>query len=64
MDGLMAEMDATMNSTRKILKKNARLSVHDLKLRDTWVMDNEPKDSSNSTWMVKKTPNEYFAVAC
>ncbi len=49
----------TMNSAllQKILKKNVRSSVCDLKLKSTWVMqqDNDPKHTSESTseWLKK-----------
>ncbi|KAK1791365.1 hypothetical protein P4O66_013381, partial [Electrophorus voltai] len=48
-----------MNSAvyQKILKENVRLSVHDLKLKRTWVLqqDNDPKHTSKSTseWLKK-----------
>ncbi len=57
--GLLAIIDGTMNSAlyQKILKENVRLSVCDLKLKHTWVMqqDNDPKLISKSTseWLKK-----------
>ncbi len=57
--GLLAIIDGTMNSAlyQKILKENVRLSVCDLKLKHTWVMqqDNDPKLISKSTseWLQK-----------
>ncbi len=48
-----------MNSAlyQKILKENVRPSVYDLKLKRTWVMqqDNDPKHTSKSTseWLKK-----------
>ncbi len=55
----LAIIDRTMNSAlyQKILKENVRLSVCDLKLKHTWVMqqDNDPKHTSKSTseWLKK-----------
>ncbi len=52
-------IDGTMNSAiyQKILKENVRPSVCDLKLKHTWVMqqDNDPKHISKSTseWLKK-----------
>ncbi len=52
-------IDGTMNSAlyQKILKENVRTSVCDLKLKHTWVMqqDNDPKHTSKSTseWLKK-----------
>ncbi len=57
--GRLAIIDGTMNSAlyQKILKENVRPSVYDLKLRHTWVMqqDNDPKHTSKSTseWLKK-----------
>ncbi len=57
--GWLAIIDGTMNSAlyQKILKENVRLSVCDLKLKRTWVMqqDNDPKHTSKSTseWLKK-----------
>ncbi len=57
--GRLAIIDGTMNSAlyQKILKENLRLSVCDLKLEHTWVMqqDNDPKHTSKSTseWLKK-----------
>ncbi len=49
----LAIIDGTMNSAlyQKILKKNVRPSVCDLKLKHTWVLqqDIEPKRTSKST---------------
>ncbi|KAF7645946.1 hypothetical protein LDENG_00195770 [Lucifuga dentata] len=51
--GRLAVIDGTMNSAlyQKILKENVRPSVRDLKLKRTWVMqqDNDPKHTSKST---------------
>ncbi len=51
--GWLAIIDGTMNSAlyQKILKENVRPSVCDLKLKHTWVMqqDNDPKHTSKST---------------
>ncbi len=48
--GGLAIIDGTMNSAlyKKILKENVRLSVCDLKLKRTWVMqqDTDPKHTS------------------
>ncbi len=58
--GWLAIIDGTMNSAfyQKILKENVRPSVCDLKLKRTWVMqqDNDPKHTSKSTseWLKKK----------
>ncbi len=57
--GRLAIIDGTMNSAlyQKILKENVRPSVCDLKLKRTWVMqqDNDPKHTSKSTseWLKK-----------
>uniref|UniRef100_A0A9J8AH52 Transposase Tc1-like domain-containing protein n=1 Tax=Cyprinus carpio carpio TaxID=630221 RepID=A0A9J8AH52_CYPCA len=57
--GRLVISDGTMNSAlyQKILKKNVRLSVCDLKLKRTWVMeqDNDPKHTSKSIseWLKK-----------
>ncbi len=57
--GRLAIIDGTMNSAlyQKILKENVRLSVCDLKLKRTWVMqqDNDLKHTSKSTseWLKK-----------
>ncbi|KAK3555833.1 hypothetical protein QTP86_029038 [Hemibagrus guttatus] len=57
--GRLAVINGTMNSAvyQKILKKNVRLSVCDLRLKRTWVLqqDNDPKHSSKSTseWLKK-----------
>ncbi len=57
--GRLAIIDGTMNSVlyQKILKENVRPSVCDLKLKRTWVMqqDNDPKHTSKSTseWLKK-----------
>ncbi len=57
--GRLAIIDETMNSVLypKILKENVRPSVCDLKLKRTWVMqqDNDPKHTSKSTseWLKK-----------
>ena len=66
----LAVTDGTMNSPlyQKILKKNVQLSVHDLKFKCTWVMeqDNNLKDTSKSIfkWLKnKKKENEGFGVA-
>lgn len=51
--GRLAVIDGTMNSAlyQKILKENVRPSVRDLKLKRTWVLqqDNDPKHTSKST---------------
>ncbi len=51
--GRIAIIDGTMNSAlyQKILKENVRPSVCDLKLKRTWVMqqDNDQKHTSKST---------------
>ena len=50
--GRLAIIDGTMNSLyQKILKENIRPSVRDLKLKRSWVMqqDNDPKHTSKST---------------
>ena len=58
--GRLAIIDGTMNSAlyQKILKDNVWPSVCDLKLKRTWVMqqDNDPKHTSMSTseWLEKK----------
>ncbi len=52
-------INVTMNSAvyQKILKDNVRPSVRDLKLKRTWVLqqDNDPKHTSKSTseWLKK-----------
>ena len=52
-------INGTMNSAvyQKILKENFRPSVCDLKLKQTWVLqqDNDPKHTSKSTseWLKK-----------
>ncbi len=57
--GRFAIIDGTMNSAlyQKILKENVWLSVCDLKLKRTWVMqqDNDPKHTSKATseWLKK-----------
>ncbi len=57
--GQLAIIDGTMNSVlyQKILKENVWPSVCDLKLKRTWVMqqDNDPKHTSKSTseWLKK-----------
>ncbi|KAK3548201.1 hypothetical protein QTP70_005167 [Hemibagrus guttatus] len=57
--GRLAVINETMNSAvyQKILKENVRLSVCDLKLKRTWVLqqDNDPKHTSKSTseWLKK-----------
>ncbi len=57
--GWLAIIDGTMNSALylKILKENVQPSVCDLKLKHTWVMqqDNDPKHTSKSTseWLKK-----------
>ncbi len=57
--GRLAIIDGIMNSAlyHKILKENVRPSVCDLKLKHTWVMqqDNDPKHTSKSTseWLKK-----------
>ena len=62
--GRLAVMDGTMNAAlfQKILKENVRPSVHDLKLKWTWVVrqDNDPKHTSMSTseWLKKKWPSQ------
>ncbi len=51
--GRLAITDGTVNSAlyQKILKENVQPSVCDLKLKRTWVMqqDNDPKHTSKST---------------
>ncbi|KAI3376068.1 hypothetical protein L3Q82_016607 [Scortum barcoo] len=51
--GRLAVINGTMNSAvyQKILKENVRPSVRDLKLKRTWVLqqDNDPKHTSKST---------------
>ncbi|KAK3549476.1 hypothetical protein QTP86_001477 [Hemibagrus guttatus] len=51
--GRLAVISGTMNSAdyQKILKENVRPSVCDLKLKRTWVLqqDNDPKHTSKST---------------
>ncbi|KAG2456946.1 TCB1 transposase, partial [Polypterus senegalus] len=57
--GRLAVIDGTMNSTvyQKILKENVRPSVHQFKLKRSWVLqqDNDPKPTSKSTseWLMK-----------
>ncbi|KAK3506739.1 hypothetical protein QTP70_021775 [Hemibagrus guttatus] len=57
--GRLAVINGTMNSAvyQKVLKENVRPSVCDLKLKRTWVLqqDNDPKHSSKSTseWLKK-----------
>ncbi|KAK3509481.1 hypothetical protein QTP70_035136 [Hemibagrus guttatus] len=57
--GRLAVINGSMNSAvyQKILKENARPSVCDLKLKRTWVLqqDNDPKHTSKSTseWLKK-----------
>uniref|UniRef100_A0A8C4SI19 Tc1-like transposase DDE domain-containing protein n=1 Tax=Erpetoichthys calabaricus TaxID=27687 RepID=A0A8C4SI19_ERPCA len=57
--GRLAVIDGTMNSTvyQKILKENVRPSVCQLKLKRSWVLqqDNDPKHTSKSTseWLKK-----------
>ncbi|KAK3514798.1 hypothetical protein QTP70_032196, partial [Hemibagrus guttatus] len=57
--GRFAVINGTMNSAvyQKILKENVRPSVCDLKLKRTWVLqqDNDPKHTSKSTseWLKK-----------
>ncbi|KAK3537399.1 hypothetical protein QTP70_008851 [Hemibagrus guttatus] len=57
--GRLAVINGTMNSAvyQKILKDNVRPSVCDLKLKRTWVLqqDNDPKHTSKSTseWLKK-----------
>ncbi len=57
--GWLAIIHGTMNSAlyQKILKENVQSSVCDLKLKRTWVMqqDNDPKHTSKSTseWLKK-----------
>ncbi|KAK3510401.1 hypothetical protein QTP70_005894 [Hemibagrus guttatus] len=57
--GRLAVINGTMNSAvyQKILKENVRRSVCDLKLKRTWVLqqDNDPKHTSKSTfeWLKK-----------
>uniref|UniRef100_A0AAY4F020 Tc1-like transposase DDE domain-containing protein n=1 Tax=Denticeps clupeoides TaxID=299321 RepID=A0AAY4F020_9TELE len=57
--GRFAVIDGTMNSTvyQKILKENVRPSVRQLKLKRSWVLqqDNDPKHTSKSTseWLKK-----------
>ncbi len=62
---ILAIIDGTMNSAlyQNILKENVRPSVCDLKLKHTWVMqqDNEPKHTSqsNSEWLKKNKINVF-----
>ncbi len=62
---ILAIIDGTMNSAlyQNILKENVRLSVCDLKLKHTWVMqqDNDPKHTSqsNSEWLKKNKINVF-----
>ncbi len=57
--GRLAIIDGNMNSAlyQKILKEKIQPSVCDLKLKHTWVMqqDNDPKHTSKSTseWLKK-----------
>ncbi|KAK3567375.1 hypothetical protein QTP86_019891 [Hemibagrus guttatus] len=57
--GRLAVINGTINSAvyQKILKENVRPSVFDLKLKRTWVLqqDNDPKHTSKSTseWLKK-----------
>ncbi|KAK3538185.1 hypothetical protein QTP70_032718 [Hemibagrus guttatus] len=57
--GRLAVINGTMNSAvyQNILKENVRPSVYDLKLKRTWVLqqDNDPKHTSKSTseWLKK-----------
>ncbi|KAK3559140.1 hypothetical protein QTP86_005021 [Hemibagrus guttatus] len=57
--GRLAVINGSMNSAvyQKILKENVRPSVCDLKLKRTWVLqqDNDPKNTSKSTseWLKK-----------
>ncbi|KAK3522302.1 hypothetical protein QTP86_001995 [Hemibagrus guttatus] len=57
--GRLAVINGTMNSAvyQKILKENVRPSVCDLKLKQTWVLqqDNDPQHTSKSTseWLKK-----------
>uniref|UniRef100_A0A3B3DJG5 Transposase n=1 Tax=Oryzias melastigma TaxID=30732 RepID=A0A3B3DJG5_ORYME len=57
--GRLAVIDGSMNSTvyQKVLKENVRPSVHQLKLKRSWVLqqDNDPKHTSKSTseWLKK-----------
>ncbi|KAK3527885.1 hypothetical protein QTP86_010205 [Hemibagrus guttatus] len=57
--GRLAVINGTMNSAvyQKILKENVRPSVCDLKLKQTWVLqqENDPKHTSKSTseWLKK-----------
>ncbi|KAK3568037.1 hypothetical protein QTP86_029114 [Hemibagrus guttatus] len=57
--GRLAVINGTMNSAvhQKILEENVRPSVYDLKLKRTWVLqqDNDPKHTSKSTseWLKK-----------
>uniref|UniRef100_A0A9J7ZRY6 Transposase n=1 Tax=Cyprinus carpio carpio TaxID=630221 RepID=A0A9J7ZRY6_CYPCA len=57
--GRLAVINGTMKSAvyQKILKENVRPSFHDLKLKRTWVLqqDNDPKHTSKSTseWLKK-----------
>ncbi|KAK3533109.1 hypothetical protein QTP70_007310 [Hemibagrus guttatus] len=57
--GRLAVINGTMNSVvyQKILKENVQQSVCDLKLKQTWVLqqDNDPKHTSKSTseWLKK-----------
>ncbi len=64
--GRLAIIDGTINSAvyQTILKENVRLSVCDLKLKRTWVMqqDNDPKHTSKSTSELLKK-NKGFGVA-
>ncbi len=68
--GRLAVINGTMNSAvyQKILKDNVWPSVRDLKLKRTWVLqqDNDPKHTSKSTSECKSTSekqNVDFGVA-
>ena len=58
--GRLAIIEGTMNSAlyQRILQENVRLSVRELKLKRSWVMqqDNDPKHTSKSTseWLKNK----------
>ncbi|KAK1791711.1 hypothetical protein P4O66_013699 [Electrophorus voltai] len=63
--GRLAVVNGTMNSAvyQKFLKENVWPSVHDLKLKRTWVLqqDNDPKHHlSTSEWLKK---NKIFDLA-
>lgn len=61
--GPLAVIDRKMNSAvyQKILKENVRPAVCALKLKSSWIMqqDNDPKHISKSTseWLEKKKKN-------